>query len=555
MNTYTNPYTCEQHNVASCGGCGTPSPKPCKTCPRCPVLCPETCQQPTYGISQPRVGLQERYIVGLGNEDRINTNGLVTNTEFNSIPWYWLAESTLDPEAPFTPKRYDRCDGKYFEAPDRNTYHFKNPNGTIIKTWKNPFSTLNTLAGITINVTDAAPIVNENVFVKAGDPIKLRAGTGIDLRVQNNGTIEIVNTSVIDPTVIQRVANSGLTLTGTGTSANPYLIGIDCGTLSRNCGLVKSVNGVTPDENGNVSVSGGSTGITNILPDPANIVSFTPTSAGILQTNFSCQNLKTSCNLLDTSSLIPLNRIAQSNATTGQVPVWNGTNWVAQTPSGGSTTVQYQEEGTNTGTTNPTVVNFTGNGVTASQSGGVVTVNVPGGAATLLQGLDARYGFPVATSADFLSLPAGTSVAPVQRTATVLQILNNPTPSLFSISGTAITFNQSGEYMLMITPYVKVKTDANNAPLYPIEVFCTYALPGVTNTFGAPVNSMNSPLFAVASGVTSSTSYSITQVVNVAAGQTINNITWNMQRTEGSSSNNSINMTLFEFRIGIYKLK
>lgn len=555
MNTYTNPYTCETHPVASCGTCHTPTPKPCDTCPKCPVLCPELCTQAKHGISQPRVGLQERYVVGLGNEDRVNTEGLIANTEFNSIPWYWLAESILDPEVAFTPKRYERCDGTYFEAPDRNTYIKKAPNGTIIKTWKNPFSTLNASAGLTINVTDSIPFLNENVFVNAGDPIKLRAGTGIDLTVQNDGTIEIINTSVIDPTVVQRVNNSGITLAGTGTSTNPYLIGIDCGTLRANCGLVKSVNGVTPDQNGNVNVSGGSSGITNILPDPANIVSFTPTSSGILQTNFSCQNLKNSCNLLDTSSLIPLSRIEQSGATTGQIPVWNGTNWVAQTPSGGSTTVQYQRNGTNTGSTNPTVVNFTGNGVNATQAGGVVTVNIPGGgAAALNQGLYVRFQ---ADGNLFLS-SANTSTA--EKAATNVQVFYNPTPSLFTISGTTITFNQAGEYLLMASPTMRLRSSSTNATFYDLYTQVGYAIPNATGTMvpeqiGRPPNGANHQVI-IPNGVTLDTAYSYSHVVSVSAGQTLENVRWGMFRNTGSPGGNAfIEMILFELNLGIYKLK
>lgn len=557
---YTNQYTGQQHNVASCGSCGTPAPEPCNSCPQCPILCAETCVQPTCGVSQPNVGLQERYIIGLGNEDRVNTNGLIANTGFNYIPWYWQDPSILDPTASFTPKRYNRCDGKYFEAPDRNTYVFKNANGTIIKTWINPYSTLNTSAGITLKLTDTNPFLNQDVLVLAGNPIEVSAGTGIDIIPLASG-FRIVNTSVIEPTVIQRVSTSGLTLTGSGTSINPFLIGIDCGTLSRNCGLVKSVNGIVPDENGNVVSSGGSSGISSILPDAANIISFTPTSSGILQTNFSCSNLKVSCNLLDTSSFIPLSRIAQSNATIGQIPVWNGTNWVASTPAGGSTTVQYQEEGANTGTTNPTVINFTGSGAVATQSGGVVTVNIPGGATSALgQGLAARY---ILNSNENLTIPINSdALANIEiiKPANQLIIDNNPTPSLFTISGTNITFNVSGEYLLMMSPSAYISTLSINEPLYSISMQCSSSINGVTTTFNpfgaGPGTNFQYPFHVLPKDTTRCyTSFNYSQVVNITAGQTLNNVSWSLAKNGRYTNNQTIVMEGVRLHVGIYKLK
>lgn len=560
MSIYTNKCTGQQHNVASCGSCGTPAPAPCNTCPQCPVLCAETCVQPTCGVSQPNVGLQERYIIGLGNEDRVNTNGLIANTGFNYIPWYWQDPSILDPTASFTPKRYNRCDGKYFEAPDRNTYVFKNANGTIIKTWINPYSTLNALAGITLKLTDTNPFLNQEVLVLAGNPIEFSAGTGIDIIPLASG-FRIVNTSVIEPTVIQRVATSGLTLTGSGTSINPFLIGIDCGTLSRNCGLVKSVNGIVPDENGNVVSSGGSAGISSILPDAANIVSFTPTSSGILQTNFSCSNLKVSCNLLDTSSFIPLSRIAQSNATIGQIPVWNGTNWVASTPAGGSTTVQYQEDGANTGTTNPTVINFTGSGAVATQSGGVVTVNIPGGtASTLGQGLSATYSL---VGNEELIIPVNSDAnanITINKSANLLTVHNNPTPSLFTISGTNITFNVPGEYLLMASATTEIRTNSSNEPLYSISMQSAYSIPGVTTTFNpfgvGPGTNFRYPYNLLPRNtINDFASFSYSQVVNITAGQTLGNTVWSLSKNSTYTNNAPIVMTGVRFHIGIYKLK
>lgn len=561
---YTNQYTGQQHNVASCGSCGTPAPKPCNTCPQCPVLCAETCVQPTCGVSQPNVGLQERYIIGLGNEDRVNTNGLIANTGFNYIPWYWQDPSILDPTASFTPKRYNRCDGKYFEAPDRNTYVFKNANGTIIKTWINPYSTLNTLAGITLKLTDTNPFLNQEVLVLAGNPIEVSAGTGIDIIPLASG-FRIVNTSVIEPTVIQRVSTSGLTLTGSGTSINPFLIGIDCGTLSRNCGLVKSVNGIVPDENGNVVSSGGSAGISSILPDAANIISFTPTSSGILQTNFSCSNLKVSCNLLDTSSFIPLSRIAQSNATIGQIPVFNGINWVASTPAGGSTTVQYQEDGANTGTTNPTVINFTGSGAVATQSGGVVTVNIPGGVSTLGQGFQGTYLVSANISAvQLISIPD--NIFGFRQESVFSSSLRtdlNTAPSLFSVSGTRLTINQSGDYLVIVTSRGRIATTSSNIPVYPITFRASMVMPILPSQIPPGIGSprfgsfpqMSNQDLLLTSLVQIVPSYTTTYVVSAVAGQFIDEFQWSISKESGYTSNSPIRLINAEAEIGIYRIK
>jgi hypothetical protein len=76
---------------------------------------------------------------------------------------------------------------------------------------------------------------------------------------------------------------------------------------------------------------------------------------------------------------LPLSGLAQSSATTGQVPTWNGTTWAAQTPSGGGS-LTVQDEGSNL-STSVTTINFTGSGVTATGTS-TVTVNVPSGSAS-----------------------------------------------------------------------------------------------------------------------------------------------------------------------------
>ena len=415
MHTYTDPY-CNTYPIASCGSCGTPAPDPCNTCPKypqtntCHTEC-ATCVEAQYGVSQLGQGLQYEYVVGLGNEDRVMADGQLGGNGSNFIHWSWLDPSIVDPSKDFVPRVLEqRCDGKKLVATDRNTLQLQNPNGQILQTWTNPFSALNTLTTLQFRLTDTNPFLNQVVSIPAGNPVEVRAGVGIDLETIPGGGFKIINTSVIEPTVIQRVANSGITLAGNGSGTNPFIIGIDCGTLRGRCGFVTSVNGQVPDENGNLIVAGGSTGISSILPDPANILTFTPAGSGILQAGLNCANLKANCSLLDTSSMIPLTRIAQTGATTGQVPVWNGTNWVATTPSSG-TSVQYQEEGANTGTANPTVINFTGTGVTASQTGGVVTVNVAGGGASVTRtdiyvGSNATSGTLGTTSAAIVNTPS-----------------------------------------------------------------------------------------------------------------------------------------------------
>lgn len=458
---YTDP-NCNQYEVASCGSCGTPAPAPCDTCPKCPskpschTEC-ATCVEAQYGVSQLGQGLQYEYVVGLGNEDRVMADGQLGGNGSNFIHWSWLDPSIVDPTKDFVPRVLEqRCDGKKLVATDRNTLQLQNPNGQILQTWTNPFSALNTLTTLQYRLTDTNPYLSQVVSIPAGNPVEVRAGVGIDLEAIPGGGFKIINTSVIEPTAIQRASNSGITLTGTGTGQSPYVIGIDCGTLRGHCGFVTSVNGQVPDENGNLIVASGSTGVSSILPDPANILTFTPAGSGILQAGISCANLKANCGLLDTNSMIPLTRISQTGATTGQVPVWNGTNWVATTPSVG-TSVQYQEEGTNTGSANPTVINFTGTGVTASQTGGVVTVNVAGGSSSVAP----VGGISFIIERDGV-LPAGNDTSSISTTFDSVFAVNNTLPSSFAMSGNNLTIQQ-GKYLVEANVEFELRTDSGTA--------------------------------------------------------------------------------------------
>jgi hypothetical protein len=85
-----------------------------------------------------------------------------------------------------------------------------------------------------------------------------------------------------------------------------------------------------------------------------------------------------------TTGTLGLARLAQGGATTGQVLKWSGSAWVPDADNtgggGGQASVQFQDEGTNLGTSGTAdVVNFTGSGVTASRTGNTVTVDIPGG--------------------------------------------------------------------------------------------------------------------------------------------------------------------------------
>ncbi len=80
-------------------------------------------------------------------------------------------------------------------------------------------------------------------------------------------------------------------------------------------------------------------------------------------------------------SAIPLTALSQTSATTGQVPTWNGSAWVATTPAAsGQVAIQFKDEGSNVGSSGAiTSVDFVGSSVTASVVGTVLTVTIAGG--------------------------------------------------------------------------------------------------------------------------------------------------------------------------------
>lgn len=69
-----------------------------------------------------------------------------------------------------------------------------------------------------------------------------------------------------------------------------------------------------------------------------------------------------------------LDQLAQSGATSSQVPTWNGAEWVPATPAALGITVQ--DENVNVGT-GVTQIDFQGAGITATPGTGEVIVTVP----------------------------------------------------------------------------------------------------------------------------------------------------------------------------------
>jgi hypothetical protein len=80
-------------------------------------------------------------------------------------------------------------------------------------------------------------------------------------------------------------------------------------------------------------------------------------------------------------AITELSGVSINSPTTGQVLKFNGTNWVNDTDlngGGGGSTVSASDEGVQL-TSSATSFNFVGPGITATNSGSAVTVNVPGG--------------------------------------------------------------------------------------------------------------------------------------------------------------------------------
>lgn len=261
---------CEAQTVYPAQSCQAPS---------------HACIEPEFGVSSPN-GLYASYQFGLGVENKVKLPGSGQNSGHNLIPWYGIDWSFLDPSFPFSPRIVENCDGTIREEKDRTTLLVKNPFGDIIKEYKAP-SVAGGSGSYSVRITDSNPLTNQVITPASGEPLVIEAGDGIDL-IAINGGYRIKNSSIATPVKLISAPGSGIVITGGQNQADTdgivkqtFTVGIDCGTLRGNCGLVKSVNGVVPDMVGNVTLTTGSgVGGLNTISSPTGSISVNYPSTG-----------------------------------------------------------------------------------------------------------------------------------------------------------------------------------------------------------------------------------------------------------------------------------
>ena len=291
----------KKDNCDPCGVQYAMKATPVATCEAAPVCYQaqtvEQCVEPENGVSSPN-GLYRDYIVGLGKEAKVKLPGSNSNTGHNLIPWSMIDWSFLDPTYPFTPRIVADCSGTTYEETDRTTLVVKSPAGDILRTFKAPSIAGGGSAGVSLRITDSSPLTDQTINIPTGTAINVDAGSGIDLVPLNNG-FRIINSAQAIPIKIVGVAGSGIVVTGgtvvqdtDGIPKQIFNVGIDCGTLRTNCGLVKSVNNVLPDSNGNVTIpTGNSGGLTSVVSTDGT-VKYTYPSTGVVDLGVNYDKLK-----------------------------------------------------------------------------------------------------------------------------------------------------------------------------------------------------------------------------------------------------------------------
>jgi len=592
---YQNNYICPtgvKNNCDTCNSCPQPKPACPKPCPTPVQQCIPVCTEGRVGISANSGGLADMFAVGLGREDFVSSpDG--TPTGANYIPWFWL-DPAMFPQnsgASFVDKVYTRCDGTTIRTEGRNKINIISPGGDVLATYTNPFSLMSGAGAARYRVVDSSTSTDSIVTVPGGDITLVEAGAGIDI-VPVFGTagapsgFRIINTSLSTNTIITPQVNSGITIIGSGTLSNPYIVGISCATLASNCGLVKSVNGQAPDSNGNVSISTSGGGLSGLI-SPDNSVLISAGSSGVLNLVVNDDQVVGRSEYANNGALVGtrrrLNFIAGSNVTIGMVDdnVNNkvdvtinatggggagvttntltvaGSNLVstvngiaASVPlsslgSGTGSNVQYQNDNINTGVINPTTINFTG-AANATQVGSVVTVDVPPALSTMGGGIGIfvdRIG----------SLPAGSNVN-TSMTTTFQSVygVNNGSPANYTVSGNNLTV-QPGRYLVQVQADFEVDTDSGTVNT--VYVFDADASFNLGSTFGAPFTSQNVTIHGGGNNNSSQTA-TFDYVTDIVSATTVNLSTATqsfMSRISGYSTTQPTTL-LTTFKIALFKL-
>lgn len=205
-------------------------------------------------------------------------------------------------------------------------------------------------------------------------------GGGIVVRSNSTGSMNLCTFYSSDSSIsinfnsTQANFQLGSTLTGTYTFSNAITLPVNSLALSSlvtagsTSGYVLTSNGSGVAPTWQAAGGGGGGGLTS--------VGLGEVSGG---TNFNFTNNPLTSNGTITLDIavggLPLSRIAQAGATTGQILAWSGSAWTPTSASASSIAVVAP----GLSSTTVTGITFTGSGVTGSAAGGIATINIPGG--------------------------------------------------------------------------------------------------------------------------------------------------------------------------------
>jgi len=248
------------------------------------------------------------------------------------------------------------------------------PNARLLRGTAGALNVVDGGAGSTISIAPLGNLLglsnlNASGLVSYSPSAKQFFGNKL---VSSDGSVSItnpgggaggINLSVVDGTSSQNVtvesgAQSATTPTINLSSANSNMtIAVTQDSVNNKSDVVFTVTG-----------GGGGSGLTS--------VGLSEVSGG---TNFNFTNNPLTANgtiVLDIAvGGLPLSRIAQNGATTGQILSWSGSAWAPASAT--SSTIAVIAPGLSS--TAVGGITFSGSGVTGSAAGGVATINIPGG--------------------------------------------------------------------------------------------------------------------------------------------------------------------------------
>ena len=284
------------------------------------------------------------------------------------------------------------------------------------------------------------------------------AGSGASLTSIPNGAL--TNSSVTIGSTSIALGATVTTFAGLTSITSTTFVGALTGNAST-ATTAGNVTGIVASANGGTGVNNGSSTITlggNLTMSGAFASTFTVT--GITSVTF-----PTSGTLLSTAAAVTVaqggtglttltaNNVILGNgtssptfvapSTSGNVLTSNGTTWVSSPAAGGGSAITVKDEGVNL-TTSLTSLDFVGAGVTASNTGGAVTVTITGGGGS---GGTVTSASVVSANGFAGTVANATTTPAITLTTTVTGILQGNGTAISAASATG-----SGDVVLATSP-------------------------------------------------------------------------------------------------------